>query len=1089
MRKLFYSLAIALVALMVSLPAKAGNVYNASNFLGLYSFMRAESLTPNDTIRLTADITYSVGLSGIYNYLYIPANTTRTIDLNGHTLQHECVDKQYLFVIEMMKRSVLNICDSRGGGKIINKSLFDFVATDNKRGTLEATHTFGINSRVIDMSYAEDGVVNIYGGEILAYDNSGISATGSAIYCNSQFVGWKYFYWYDDHEFIVDQSKFTNQTVNIYGGVVSNIRNQFKTNATFENVSLDSEGDTIWTDYGHHNPETYYDYNYLLYSNEKLVVNLYGGNIGQNGMSIPALTYPQGFSGTLKDGTIYGIASEDHLNNFTGVADGVKVYLNGTQTTVNALKTQDLNDKTVRFSYEPEISVSGVEVTKDNCTDIMPWEEFKASFDYATNTLYLKTLSNPTNVLNGIQFSDFDLRIVVEGYWRIEGSIVGTNGNLTITSNHFALTEEDGDALVMKPGDNTAITLPGHRLTLTNRVRLLCYNNESGHTPQSAVKCNDMWVNNSWFDAWGKKPIVDCTYGSVVNATIKTGSFKNNDVIQVEPQFTQYYIFVQTNGDERGEVTGKGIYNEGTELTISATPKSGYYFDRWYEDGCIDATRTITVTKNATYTALFFPEEVINYYDVTVLSADETMGTVSGGGTHIEEGQTVTITATPKSGYQFLYWMDSHEQVVSGSAVLNWTVTADDVLTAHFRVAPPADAYNLWVCGTQVTGSNSADILGDGVWCYDHETRTLSTMKMATYNIENHGFIEDWVTDADPLTVVFNHLIDATCTTTDNVIRTAIVSTKGMTFTGSAYNGPSVTAKNMYVANFSDVFTVTGHITTWLYLQNTSDFGRNNFNKAILLAGKTPSLVVNGANLEVLSGVGESTGYKVSNKTDQAANLSLINAVVDGGSISAKSLYISDNSPKYEINYLTPSIESLCAVGGFNSFYEGTHITLRAYPAAGYKFVSWSDGNTDNPRYMVMPAQNVYLDPIVEVDDSQTPKGAIINASATEGQGSIADFTSGWYAEGTELTITAVAAEGYEFVQWSDGETANPYLLTVEDGKNINITAVFKDSSDTTGIDSTTDNPSPVTHKYLRNGVLYIERNGKTYNALGVELK
>ena len=67
---------------------------------------------------------------------------------------------------------------------------------------------------------------------------------------------------------------------------------------------------------------------------------------------------------------------------------------------------------------------------------------------------------------------------------------------------------------------------------------------------------------------------------------------------------------------------------------------------------------------------------------------------------------------------------------------------------------------------------------------------------------------------------------------------------------------------------------------------------------------------------------------------------------------------------------------------------------------------------------MVMPAQNVYLDPIVEVDDSQTPKGAIINASATEGQGTITNFTSGWYAEGTELTITAVPADGYEFVQW-----------------------------------------------------------------------
>lgn len=1081
MRKLFYSLAIALVALMVSIPAKAGNVYNASNFLGLYSFMRAESLTPNDTIRLTADITYSVGLSGINNYLYIPANTTRTIDLNGHTLQHECVDKQYLFVIEMMKRSVLNICDSQGGGKIINKSLFDFVATDNKRGALEATHTFGINSRVIDMSNAEDGVVNIYGGEILAYDNSGISATGSAIYCNSQFVGWKYFHWYDDHEFIVDQSKFTNQTVNIYGGVVSNIRNQFKTNATFENVSLDSKGDTIWKDYGHHNPETYYDYNYLLYSNEKLVVNLYGGNIGQNGMSIPALAYPKGFSGTLKDGTIYGIASEDHLNNFNGVADGVKVYLNGTQTTVNALKTQDLNDKTVRFAYEPEISVSGVEVTKDNCTDIMPWEEFKASFDYATNTLYLKTLSNPTNVLNGIQFSDFDLRIVVDGYWSINGSIVGTNGDLTITSNHFALTEEDGDALVMKPGDNTAITLPGHRLTLTNRVRLLCYNNESGHTPQSAVKCHDMWVNNSWFDAWGKKPIVDCAYGSVVNATIKTGSFKNDNVIQVEPNITQYYIFVQTNGEERGEVTGRGIYNEGTKLTISATPKSGYYFDRWYEDGCIDATRTITVTKDATYTALFFPEEVINYYDVTVLSADETMGTVSGGGTHIEEGQTVTITATPKSGYQFLYWKNAQNQVVPGSEVLNWTVKADDVLTAHFRVAPPADAYNLWVCGTRVTGSNSNDILGDGVWNYDHENRVLTAMNHGTYNISNDGFIQDLESSSGPLTVVLDYNIDVTCTTTDNTIRAALMTMKGMTFTGSTFHGLNLNVKDMYAGNMSGDLTITGHIDFTVFLSTLTAWGQGTIGKALLLS---KNLIVNGATVDI--GTSGST-YKVSDKTN--ANLQLTNAEIISGAMDQRSLYISDNSPKYEINYLTPSLESLCAVGGFNSYFEGTYVTLRAYPTPGYKFVQWSDGVTDNPRTITMPEHNLYLDPIVEVDESFVPKGAIINASATEGQGSIADFTSGWYAEGTELTITAVAAEGYEFVQWSDGVTENPRSITVEDGKNINITAVFKDSSENTGIDSTTDNPSPVTHKYLRNDVLYIERNGKIYNAIGQIVK
>jgi hypothetical protein len=243
--------------------------------------------------------------------------------------------------------------------------------------------------------------------------------------------------------------------------------------------------------------------------------------------------------------------------------------------------------------------------------------------------------------------------------------------------------------------------------------------------------------------------------------------------------------------------------------------------------------------------------------------------------------------------------------------------------------------------------------------------------------------------------------------------------------------------------------------------------------------------------LYINSGVGESAGlgYKVTNKTDQAANLSLNNASIQWGSISDKSLGILDDSPKYEINYITPSLESLCLTSDFGlSFFEGTHFNLYAYPATGYKFVSWSDGNTDNPRLIIMPAHNLYLDPIVEVDDSQTPKGAIINASATEGQGTIANFTSGWYAEGTELTITAHAAEGYEFVQWSDGNTANPYYLTVQDGKNISLTALFCEKGSATGIEDIQPDDVQCT-KVLVDGVLYILREDKIYNAQGANVK
>ena len=58
------------------------------------------------------------------------------------------------------------------------------------------------------------------------------------------------------------------------------------------------------------------------------------------------------------------------------------------------------------------------------------------------------------------------------------------------------------------------------------------------------------------------------------------------------------------NAGTGGTVTGGGTYESGTSVTIKATPNSGYKFVKW-SDGNTNATRTVTVTGNATYTAVF----------------------------------------------------------------------------------------------------------------------------------------------------------------------------------------------------------------------------------------------------------------------------------------------------------------------------------------------------------------------------------------------------------------------------------------------------------------------------------------------------
>ena len=1029
MKKFFYSLAIALVALMLSLPVKA-TIFNIATeleweYLIVYHQAQDGMLMKNgDVIRLQHDLNLNY-IEG-RDHGSVPENWTLTVDLNGHTLRYDGACSATRTLVECKEGSTLNIKDSGDGGQWIFNDLDG-------------------SGQIWLLSMSNNSTVNVYGGALLALYNQNMAFSQKAIHCSK------------------------NCTVNVFGGLISTIAGN-KSDSSLNNK-----------------------------------INLYGGTFGndflKNANNVAAIWHDP-YLGTIKAGKIYGLEGDAALADYKpagfpeanidkALAENTKVYIDGVLTPSNQLVSDRdaYENKLVEVFYEPYFTINSIAVTSVNASDILG--DGKVSFDFLTNTLYLKTKeAGKPNTINGnIVYDDFKLNIVVDGIWSLNGRIVGHDGDLIISPAHFALTEEDGDILAIHSQNSTAVSLNGKSFCAKNRVRVVIDDNNTN--TQTAVSCGMFVINNAWFDAWGKKPIVDCQNSMITNAKITSGSLKNNDVIQVEPNITKYVVWVDVNDKSAGTVTGDGLVNEGVSHTVTATPKSGYHFLRW-SNGVTENPYTFVVTQDTVLYALFEADVVINYYDIRVVSADETMGTVSGGGTHLEQGQTVTITATPNEGYQFLYWTTANGQVQG--AISQWTVTKDETLIAHFRVAPPADAYMLWVCGTQVTGSNSADILGDGVWCYDHETRMLTVMKDATYNITNDGFIVDMAGSGvdEPLIVnVGNHKVEATCTTTENVIRIAVVGTNGMTFTGTTYHGLTVTAQNMYAANFSKPLTVTGHMDLTLNLKNTTDWGKDNFKTAVLLAGVTPSLIVDGANLYINSGVGESagSGYKATNKTDQAANLSMNNASIQWGSISSHDLGILDDSPKYEINYLTPALESLCLTSAFGlSFFEGTHFNLYAYPATGYKFVSWSDGNTDNPRLIIMPAHNVYLDPIVEVDESQNPKGAIINASATEGQGSITGFTSGWYAEGTELTITAVPAEGYKFVQWSDGEVSNPYFLTVEDKKNINITAMFEPI--TTAVSNVESQQTSIeSRKVLHNGILFIERNGKIYNAQGAEVK
>jgi len=126
-----------------------------------------------------------------------------------------------------------------------------------------------------------------------------------------------------------------------------------------------------------------------------------------------------------------------------------------------------------------------------------------------------------------------------------------------------------------------------------------------------------------------------------------------------------------------GRVSGSGYFVAGTETQISATPFTHYHFVSWNDENT-EATRTVTVNDDVTYTATFAPDK----YTITVTSADETMGTVDGGGEY-DYLSEVEISATPKTGYIFVKWSDNNT-----NSTRTITVTANKTYRATFAVDP-----------------------------------------------------------------------------------------------------------------------------------------------------------------------------------------------------------------------------------------------------------------------------------------------------------------------------------------------------------------------------------------------------------------
>lgn len=369
------------------------------------------------------------------------------------------------------------------------------------------------------------------------------------------------------------------------------------------------------------------------------------------------------------------------------------------------------------------------------------------------------------------------------------------------------------------------------------------------------------------------------------------------DNVQLAPQVQQYTLTVNANNASMGSVSGGGTYAAGATATLTATPAAGHHFVQW-NDGNTQNPRTVTVTTNATYTATFEANPTV-YYMLTVGSTSDAMGTVAS--THsgsVEEGTTVTVTATPATGHHFEWWQTTGG-TVSTANPYTFTLNGDMALLGHF--AP--NSYTI----TGTSNDNTMGyVTGGGSYTYG-ATVTLYANAYGGYHFVSWG---DGATD-NPRTDTVRG--DAT---------------------------------------YTAIFEADPPVINYHSVTVECDAARGTVEST-----HTGSGVEEGTNVTVTAH--SAAGYRFVCWTDAA-----------GQQVSASNPYtftlIQDVHLVAEFVPFTYTVTAAAdnpnsgTVAGAGTYDYNTTATLTATAYEGHRFVAWHDGNTDNPRTVVVTSDSAF---------------------------------------------------------------------------------------------------------------------------------
>lgn len=546
----------------------------------------------------------------------------------------------------------------------------------------------------------------------------------------------------------------------------------------------------------------------------------------------------------------------------------------------------------------------------------------------------------------------------------------------------------------------------------------------------------------------------------------------------VDPETPEYTITANVNDPAMGIVSGAGKYYEGTVASLNAIPNSGYQFVNW-SNGSTDNPLKITVTEDLEITA--------NFEAIPPMTCAEAAAAASGATVVLNPFDVVAVVKgagyiyiKDESGVNLIYDFNLDDQLKAGDHVEGFVGVSSpynglpelkpSVAFADLTVTPgtapeptlftevPTKAdLNKYVKFENVTltanatfttsGASNATMVvnGKNVTLRNNFKLAATLSKDKAYNIVGFAAIynstiqvyflsaEEYVAP-EPCTLATPVNWDAPIAAEANTdqwyavnVKSAIEAGKDLALT---VTNPGTEAVEITIEAYADC------PATELIVKSTKTFNAGETKTTTVkydeyLADQVEVVylhVVTSGDLtigtEAIEPCSKATPINWDEAINAEANADKWYAVnIASAQEAAKDLELTVSNPGEEAVKVTVEVYADCPA---TELIAESTATINA-GASKTKTVGYFDIFADL-------VDVIYFHVITEGGEIKVEaETAKFNVTATAENGTVEG--AGVYEQGTEATLTATPAEGYEFVNWTvDGEevsTENPYKFTV----------------------------------------------------------